>query len=229
MIMNIRTIRNLDYAFVSCVAALCLAGCALTSRSEPMRIRYYTIDATSADRMPTRARDNLELRLGRIDASNHLSEEIAVRNGTHELEYFDDRRWTEKPQEYLRRALAQALFQQRGVTRVFSGPALSLDVELVEFEQVLGDQPRVRMQAIATLRDERRSLFQETFSVERPIAAGGADEAEQAASAFAAALLDVVDKLSERVLASLPQTNNAAADSRSAPANTLNQPTVRAE
>jgi len=204
MIMNRRTTH-----FLSCAGALCLSACALTSRSEPMRVRYYTLDTNGPQRLEQPAAATGELKIGRIDASNHLGEEIAFRSGKHELEYFDDRRWTEKPQDFLRRALMRALFQERGVTRVYSGPALSLDVELVQFEEVLDTQPRVRMQAVATLRDERRSLFQETFAIERPIEGAGKDDNEQIAAAFSAALQDVVGKMADRVVTGLNTTANA--------------------
>jgi cholesterol transport system auxiliary component len=191
------------------VAALGISGCALTSRSEPIRIRYYTLEDSAAQSSAPAQRDVLELRIGRIDAGQHLDEEIAFRNGPHELEYYDDRRWTEKPQEYLRRALNRALFQDRGVTRMFGGQAPALDVELVQFEQVLGPKPMVHVQANVMLRDDRRSTFSQTFDVERPYAAEDTS-GDAAATAFSSALRDAVGNIADRVVAEL-QRNRAAA------------------
>jgi cholesterol transport system auxiliary component len=201
-----------------CCCALWLNGCALTSRSEAIRVRYFTLEDTASARSATQPQQPLELRLGRVEASDYLSEEIAFRNGRHELEYYEEQRWTEKPQEYLRRALARSLFQDRGITRAFSGIALTLDVELVEFEELRGPTPKVRLQAVASLHDERRSVFEETFVVERPIVGlppggrqpGQPDHTEATAAALADALRAAVTTMSDRVIASLASESPAA-------------------
>lgn len=192
--------------YTLCLVLSLLSGCALTSRSEPIRVRYFTLeDAASASSSP-RERAALELRLGRVEASDYLSEDIAFRNGQHELEYYDDQRWTEKPQEYLRRALARALFQERGITRAYSGAALTLDVELVEFEELRATPPKVRFKAIASLHDERRSLFEQTFVIERPLSGPAAtqpDHTNATAGALAQAMHAAVSGIAERVIATL--------------------------
>jgi cholesterol transport system auxiliary component len=200
--------------WLMCVGALSLSACALTSRSEPMRIRYFTLEDSPSQPSAPPARDSLELRIGRIDAGQHLDEEMAFRNGPHELEYYDDRRWTEKPQEFLRRALNRALFQDRGVTRMFGGSAPALDVELVQFEQVLGPKPLVHVQANVMLRDDRRSTFSQTFDVERPFAADD-KTGEAAATAFGNALRDAVGSIADRVVAELQRNRAATASATS--------------
>jgi cholesterol transport system auxiliary component len=205
-----------------CCCALGLTGCALTSRSEAIRVRYFTLEDAASARPSGHPAQPLELRLGRVEASDYLSEEIAFRNGRHELEYYEEQRWTEKPQEYLRRALARSLFQERGVTRAFSGIALTLDVELVEFEELRGPEPKVRLQAVASLHDERRSVFEETFVVERPIAGAQAkqlvDHTEATAAALAEALHAAVTNVSERVIASLASDSPTATAAATSPA-----------
>jgi cholesterol transport system auxiliary component len=223
--MNIST----TMLWFGCAGALSLSACALTSRSEAIRVRYFTLEGAAAPQPTSQPQRALELRLGRVEASDYLSEEIAFRNTRHELEYYEEQRWTEKPQEYLRRALMRALFQERGVTRSFSGIAPTLDVELVEFEELRGPQPKVRLQAIAILHDERRSHFEETFVVERPIAgvagplAGQPDHTEATASALADALQAAVERLTDRVIASLASessvTSTSTSTSRSASAS----------
>ena len=199
--------KNLCY--VSCLT-LVLSGCALTSRSEAIRVRYFTPEDTAHATTQASEPRALELRLGRVEASEYLSEDIAFRNGQHELEYYEDQRWTEKPQEYLRRALARALFQERGITRAYSGAALTLDVELVAFEELrYGGEPKVRFKAIASLHDERRSIFEQTFLVERPLRdnAGGPEHTGATASALAQAMRAAVSGMCERVIASLTAQN----------------------
>ena len=74
------------------------------------------------------------------------------------------------------------------MVEVLSGRAITLEVELIAFEEI--QQPhQVRMQAGLVLRDDRTSLLQETITVERPVAeGGGADRAPAVVDAFSQAL-----------------------------------------
>src|SRR5687768_6369916 len=114
--------------------ALCalLGGCALTSKSEPWTSRYFTPEAAGGSESPADPADagGARLRLGRVSAGKHLRERIAFRRSEHELGYYDDRRWTEQPDVYLRRALSAALFEERGIHRVVSSGSPTLEVEL---------------------------------------------------------------------------------------------------
>jgi uncharacterized lipoprotein YmbA len=184
------------------LCALNLAACALTSRSEPLSVRYYTLEDGSPEPAPKQAQ-GIELRMGRVEASKYLGEEIAFRDTQHELQFSDSLRWTEKPEEYLRRALTRMLYQERGLTRAFSGGAPTLDVELVEFDVLRGAQPKVRLQAIAILHDDRRSQLEETITVERPVDGPVDDRSEAAAAAFSAALRAAVSSVADRVIAAL--------------------------
>lgn len=219
--------RSLPFALaLSCAAA----GCALTSRSEPMRVRYYTLDTAPGKPPPGPSHSPVELRLGRIEASDYLNEQIAIRNGRHELEFYDDLRWSEKPAQYLRRALTRALFQERGVTRAYSGMAPTLDVELTEFEELRDAQPKVRLSALVTLHDERRSQLEETITVERPLQGASASTsggAEATAAALSAAMGEAVAGLAERVIAQL-NTNPPNPTTAASPAWPGETPAVQA-
>jgi cholesterol transport system auxiliary component len=209
------------YRLTMCILALSSGACALTSRSEPLTIRYYTLDTGATEPIAPPNQQPIELRIGRVDASDYLREEIAYRDSQHELSFYDSERWTEKPQEFLRRALARTLYQERGFTRVFSGSAPTLDVELVEFEELRGPQPKVRLQAIAILHDERRSQFEQTITVERPIAnASSPDHTDATAAALAAALQSAVSTVADRVIASLASGPSVANEQTAPPAPT---------
>jgi uncharacterized lipoprotein YmbA len=188
---------------LSSLCAIGLSACALTSRSEPMQIRYFTLEDGRAQPAPTQTHASLELRIGRVDASRYLGEPIAYRDSQHELQFYELQRWTEKPEEFLRRALTRTLYQERGLTRAFTGGAPTLDVELIEFEEVRGAQPKVRLQAIAILHDERRSQFEQTITVERPIASTAPEHTEATAAALSAALTEAVSTMADHVIAAL--------------------------
>src|SRR4029078_3767284 len=89
---------------------------------------------------PRATASNLRLRLGRVVAGSSCPEQIPYRDSDHELGFYEERRWTERPEVYLRRALARALFEERGATRVVSGFAPTLDVELTAREEIRAPQ-----------------------------------------------------------------------------------------
>jgi cholesterol transport system auxiliary component len=175
------------------------AGCALLSKSERMSPRYFSpsSDLTGAD-AAKQPRSALSLRLGMIDSAAHLEERIAYRLSDTELGYYDDRRWTEPPEEYLRRALGHELFETRGLSRVVAGLAPTLDVELVSFEQIRHGAPRARVALRFSLRDDRRALLERALVVEQPLSAEVAQsDAEPLAVALSQALSQAVAQLAD--------------------------------
>jgi cholesterol transport system auxiliary component len=194
------------------------AGCALTSKSDPMMPRYFNPDesrgrgqlAASTTAEPEGETHGAELRLGRITAASYLGERIVFRDSNYELGYYEERRWTERPEAYLRRAVARALFEDRGVRRVVSGAAPTLDVELSEWVE-LRSPPIVRVRATYVLYDERLVRRQATLAVERPIpsAATANQRAETAARAMADAFGDAVNQIADRVAADLRRTQQS--------------------
>jgi cholesterol transport system auxiliary component len=184
-------------------ACAALAGCALTSKGEPLRPRYFTPESApaSARAMRTPA-TNLRLRLGRVAAGSSLREQIAYRDSEHELGFYEERRWTERPEVYLRRALSHALFEERGATRVVAGFAPTLEVELIAFEEVRAPVHAARLQAVAILHDERIGRLEQTITVERPIeGVAGARKNDAWVQALSEALAQGVAEISDRVLA----------------------------
>ncbi|HYP87528.1 MAG TPA: ABC-type transport auxiliary lipoprotein family protein, partial [Polyangiaceae bacterium] len=135
-----------------------------------------------------------ELRLGQVSSASNLDERIAYRVSSAEVGFYEDRRWTEPPEAYLRRALEKDLFEERKLTRIITGPAPVLDVELSAFEEQKG-AGKVRVKLSFSLRDERRSLLERSIDLDQPLEEQrGADAAERAAQAL-------VDSLSRAVRA----------------------------
>jgi cholesterol transport system auxiliary component len=194
-------------------ACAALAGCALTATGEPLRPRYFTPEPAQLAARPLRAPASaLRLRLGRVVAGSSLREQIPHRDSDHELGFYEERRWTERPEVYLRRALARALFEERGATRVVSGSAPTLEVELTAFEEIRAPAHEARMQAIAILHDERVGRLEQTITVERPIApAAGARKDEVMVQALSEALAQGVAEISDRALAQVAALQTAEA------------------
>jgi hypothetical protein len=191
-------------ALVFCLGGVALSGCALLGKNEAHVPRYFSPEYDSDGPAP-RVRSDLQLRLGRVEGWSHLGERIASRRSARELFYDEDRRWIERPEIYLRRALSRALFEERGVVESLSGRAITVDVELIAFEEIA--QPhQARMQALLVLTDDRLGLLTETITVEQPVAKSeGADPTPAVVDAFSLALHAGVTRIADRVVEKLSE------------------------
>jgi ABC-type uncharacterized transport system auxiliary subunit len=178
--------------------AILLAACALTSKAPPVQIRYFSPVPSHAERraaQPVHGR----LRIGSVTASSYLGYRIAHRRSPVELELSDTLRWTEQPDDYVRRAVAQALFVHRGIEQVVSGNALTLDVEVTAFEHVeRAGRHFGRVQLRYSLEDDQRVIAHDVVTVERE--AQRADIAS-VVTAIGDALAAASDELADRVAA----------------------------
>jgi cholesterol transport system auxiliary component len=193
--------------FTICQMLLCwslMAGCALLSKTDPMEVRYFEAvekpaPEASASASASASEQGPPLRLGLVKAASHLDRRIVSRRGAHELSYHERLRWTERPEEYLRRALMRDLYEQAGFTRVVSGAAPTLDVELIAFEELeQSGQRRGRIELQAVLHDERVQLAQETISIETKVDDSAEDKAEALVSALGEALGLATKRVTER-------------------------------
>ena len=126
------------------------------------------------------------------------------RSSAHELAFYDDRRWTERPEIYLQRGLESAFFELRGVHRALTGQAPTLTADLVEFEEVRGTAPSVHLRVSFALHDERTVYEEGSVAVDRALAPGEEKtQPERAAAAFGEALHDVVTQIVDRTLADI--------------------------
>ena len=179
------------------------ASCALTSKGTALSPRYFSpeLGAPPAASTPAPAGEALALRLGSVEAASHLEERMAYRVHASELGYEEERRWTERPDEYLRRALEQELFERRHLRRIVSGAGTTLEVELTAFEELRGPTPRVRLSLRFTLHDARQSTLEKSLTIERPLPAPSREtlQAQLVASALGAALASAVSEVADDV------------------------------
>jgi cholesterol transport system auxiliary component len=188
------------------VAVLGTSGCALTSKADVVNIRYFSPEVvrprlTAADAASATAPDApapngaIEVRLGRVSSGPNLRERIAYRDAAYELGYYDDWRWTERPETFVRRELGRSLFEAHGFRRVLGGSAPTLEIEVIAFDDLrlpTGRAARVQLKVI--LFEDTGVLLEDTITVDRPVTAEK-PKIEDVVAAMAVAL----DQASEQV------------------------------
>lgn len=204
-------IRIVSIWLVALIALFVLTSCALTNKAQPTIPRFFSPE------LPANANPNkdaqlrragggptLELRLGRVQSAAHIREKIIYRNSQHELGFYDELLWTEKPEAYLRRALTQTFFEEEGVRSIVTGAGSTLDVELVSFEEIRQPQHTAQVRVRLVLRDDRAVRLEQTLQVERPIPEVEKSQLPGAiAGAMGEALREVVHQISARVIPEL--------------------------
>jgi ABC-type uncharacterized transport system auxiliary subunit len=196
---------------LSSILALLVVGCALTSKSDPTLLRYFSVDAPRhRQQAPVTAVPGampLQLRIGRVNAASYIRDRIAFRDSSVEIGYYDDLRWTEKPEAYVRRDLARALFEDEGVQEIVGGAGPTLDVDVDSFEEVRDAHAAV-VQLSWQLRSDTVVLLRRTVSVRRALGEAPKNASSQMALAvaLAEALDDAIDQVVKAVVPQLAVT-----------------------
>jgi cholesterol transport system auxiliary component len=199
-------------------AAIALAGCALTSKADVVETRYFSPEQVKprlngADaRAPAAPAPNgaLEVRLGRISSGSNLRERIAFRDAAHELGYYEDWRWTERPETFVRRELGRTLFEEHGMQRVLGGASPTLEVEVLAFDDLRSTTSRAaRVSLKAILFQDNKVIWEDTLTVDRPVP-GDKPKIEDVVAAMASALDAAAQAVTEKVQAALLAKRNAA-------------------
>lgn len=198
--------RTVGLPVVALVLATFASGCALTSKSDVTTVHYYEPDGFTGKKADPKTRGEVEVRLGKISSASHLRERRVVRKTTAEIELDEEHRWTERPDVYLRRALARQLFDEMGLRQSVSGLSPVLDAELVKFEEVERDGKRVavRVGVVYALHDDRSVLGGETFEVESAVTDPSSEGAIVAA--YGKALREAVERIGTTVASSAART-----------------------
>lgn len=209
--------KSLGWFVVVGAVVLGLPGCALTSKSDALEIRYFTPQSvktrlSSAPALPATGEGQPmpALRLGHVTAGSHLRDKMVKRSASGEVTFADERRWTEKPDAFVRRALERELFEDRGYKRELTGGAPILDVEVLAFEEVKAPKGSVaRVEVRVVLHDGEKVVAEETMTVDRPV--GGSGAVEDVVTATAEALDATARGIADRVAGRLapPKRNDS--------------------
>jgi cholesterol transport system auxiliary component len=228
--MTVTCILHRFAATVTLAALLLSTGCALLTKADPLEPRFFTPETSAPAGRPGGgsaragagaggATAGLELRLARVNAGSNIRDRLVYRDAGHEVGYYEERRWTEKPEAYVRRALARALFERRGIAQVLAGAAPTLDVDVLAFEEVRAPSHVARVELAFTLHDERAVRLADSVVMDKPVAA---TKDEASAEAVVQALGEAMEAAVESVAASV--TANLAADRASAPTHGASAP-----
>ena len=198
---------------LSALSAVMVLGCALTGKSEPMQPRYYSPEPSGSVEQAASPRPSLsaELRLGHVTAASYLDERMVFRDSEFELGYYQEKRWTEAPEEYLRRRLEKVLFEERGLRHVVGGAAPTLEVILLAFEEIRKPKRIARVQVGARLQDARLVRWEETLTVDQPVIEATPGGADGMVEALGAALAQVVTRIADRATKELTAAPAAGA------------------
>src|SRR5687767_15244825 len=79
------------------------------------------------------------LRLREVTAAAHLHERMVWAEPDGEYGFYEGARWTEPPSAYVETAVTQALFEQGRFRRQSGADAPILDVHLMAFEEIVGE------------------------------------------------------------------------------------------
>lgn len=211
-------------ASVAMIAVMGTSGCALTSKADIVTVRYFSPEqikphltqAESASRPAANEGSQAStpaVRLGRVSSGANLRERIAYRGAAYELGYYEDWRWTERPEAFVRRQLARKLFEEHRFQRVLTGSAPTIEVELIAFDDLrlpTGRAARVQFRVIVF--ESATVLYEDTLTVDQPVTVAR-PTIEDVVAAMAAAL----DTAAEKVAARLGTALNARRPPAEAP------------
>jgi cholesterol transport system auxiliary component len=152
------------------------------------------------------------LALGRVERSDDLNEQILYRRSPVEVGYYDARRWTETPDNYLRRVLDRSLFQLGACRQSSSPSAPTLEATLIRFEQQLSP-PEARIAVHVRLEDGAGVALDTTIEVTHAVA-GESDEFDDFVRTMQSALQDAVGAVVAQVRGALEDRTRAAASER---------------
>jgi cholesterol transport system auxiliary component len=177
--------------------AIGACSCALGSRGAVLSVRYFSPAAPSAAPVAA-APSKPVVRLGRVRGAQHLRERIAHRESPYEVGFYDDREWTERPEDYVRRALARKLFEERGFARATGRAAPTLDVEVLGFEEIrMAPVHAARVELRYQLENDGAVLEERTVTIDRAVPDGGF---ENFVAAISAALDTAAARIADRIV-----------------------------
>jgi ABC-type uncharacterized transport system auxiliary subunit len=196
-------------AFAGAVAlAVCVGGCLFRTAEAPRFYRPASVALDGRDDASTDghavAGDALaeppRVRLHTVHSAPFLRERMVWRASDVEYGFYEQRRWSELPSRYVRRAVATTLEATAGVLLVDDVNAPRLDVEVLAFDEVVAPKHEASVVLAATMRQADRTLLDRTYAARVAIAT---DDGSGTAQAMGKALDEVAKAVADGVARSL--------------------------
>ncbi|XXF75332.1 ABC-type transport auxiliary lipoprotein family protein [Myxococcaceae bacterium GXIMD 01537] len=184
---------------VALVSAAVAAGCALTSKGKPLGVSWYTPEQVQPGSANPQSAGP-ELRLGYVRSGADLGQRIAWGDGAYRMGFYEERRWTERPAQFVTAALRRALFEAHGFRSASHETAPLLDVEVVAFQELRSPQAHAGRVALHVRLSNERELLDTTLVKDEPVKGERFDDV---AAAISRALDDAANEAAERVAAAL--------------------------
>jgi cholesterol transport system auxiliary component len=188
-------VKRLAAALVLVLPAVgwALSGCALISRGKTLDVHWYTPERVRPALGTAEMQTTCELRLVGVTAAGaDLGPRIVYGDGAFQVGRYADRRWSERPEHYLRRALARSLFEEGRFRRALSVDAPTLEAELLDFEEITAQGAHAARIAVHFLLASDRALAERTVVVTAPVNGGKFED-------FVAAMANALDETARQV------------------------------
>jgi hypothetical protein len=169
-----------------------ILGCALLSRGKSLEVRWYTPERLGPNLGGTEMQGGCELRLTSVTSGADLGPRIRFGDGFYQVGQYEGLRWTERPEHFVRRALGRTLFEDGMFRRSLKGGAPTLDVELLDFEEVKTPRTHAARIAIRVVLASDRVLVERTVVMSSPVIGDDFDD-------FVAAMGRALDGTAEQV------------------------------
>lgn len=160
----------------------CTVGCAVTSKGTPLDVRSYTPTVVHPTTPSQADASRPLLRLGRVSSGIDLGVRIAYGDGAYEAGYYEGRRWTERPENYVRIALGRALFEEGTFQRAVEGGVPTLDVKVREYGEIRSPHSHAGRVTLHILLSTDRILLEDTIAATEPVAGDRFDDVVAAIS-----------------------------------------------
>lgn len=184
---------------VAFVSAAIVAGCALTSKGKALPVSWYTPEQVQPGSANPQAAGPA-LRLGYVRSGADLGQRIAWGDGAYRMGFYEERRWTERPAQFVTTALRRALFETHGLQPATQATAPQLDVEVVSFQELRSPQAHAGRVALQVRLSNEHELLDTTLVKDEPVKGERFDDV---VAAISRALDAAANEAAERVEAAL--------------------------
>ena len=168
------------------------SACALLSRGASAEWRWYTPETVRPQLTSGVVRSGPVVRIRRVTAGANLGTRIAFGNGAYEGGYYEERRWTEGPEVYVRHALERTLCQNQRFRCLPDGNAPALDVEVLKFQELKTAKSHAGLVSLRVVLSTDQILLDDTIQFVAQVAGPRFDD-------VVAAIANALDSASEEV------------------------------